>query len=112
MTCAESEKLVVPYINDSLTVSQLEDFMEHIESCPNCREELEIHYMVDVGLKKLDEADGTFDIAGDLKRKLAESTASLNRLLMLQITRYVVSTLMTMSLILTVLLQLRIWIRM
>ena len=109
MTCMEAEKMVIPYINDQLSVTELEDFMEHIKTCENCREELEIHYMVDVGLKKLDEADGTYDIVGDLKRKLAESGAVLRRYLMFQITRYAVSTIMGMALLLEILLQLRIW---
>ena len=51
MTCQEAEKLVVPYIKDELSPMELEEFIDHIKNCPNCREELEIHYMVDVGLK-------------------------------------------------------------
>ena len=86
MTCMEAEKMVIPYINDQLSVTELEDFIEHIKTCENCREELEIHYMVDVGLKKLDEADVTFQVA-----------------------RYAVSTLMAMALVVIFLLQLRIW---
>ena len=92
MTCTEAEKMVVPYIEDKLSLSELEEFMEHIETCENCREELE-----------------TYDIAGDLKRKLTESRRVLKSLLMFRITRYAVRTLMAMSLIVTVLLQLRIW---
>ena len=65
MTCVEAEKMVVPYMKDELSPTELEDFLDHIHTCENCREELEIHYMVDVGLKKLDEADGTYDIVGD-----------------------------------------------
>ena len=57
MTCVEAEKMVVPYMKDELSPTELEDFLDHIHTCENCREELEIHYMVDVGLKKLDEAD-------------------------------------------------------
>lgn len=109
MTCMEAEKMVIPYINDKLSVTELEDFIEHIETCDNCREELEIHYMVDVGLKKLDEADGTYDIVGDLKRKLEESAAILRRFLFFQVTFYAVSTLMSMALLMMVLLQIRIW---
>lgn len=109
MTCMEAEKMVIPYINDKLSVTELEDFMEHIETCENCREELEIHYMVDVGLKKLDEADGTYDIVGDLKRKLEESAGILRRFFLFQVTRYAVSTLMSMAILLMVLLQVRIW---
>ena len=109
MTCMEAEKMVIPYINDQLSVTELEDFIEHIKTCENCREELEIHYMVDVGLKKLDEADGTYDIVGDLKRKVAESYRSLRHISMFQITTYAVSTLTGMALIVMILLQLRIW---
>ena len=94
MTCMEAEKMVIPYINDQLSVTELEDFIEHIKTCENCREELEIHYMVDVGLKKLDEADGTYDIVGDLKRKLESSEAVLRRFFTFQVARYAVSTLM------------------
>ena len=73
MTCQEAEKLVVPYIKDELSPMELEEFIDHIKNCPNCREELEIHYMVDVGLKKLDQADGTYDIKASLKNAAGES---------------------------------------
>lgn len=109
MTCMEAEKMVIPYIHDELTIDELDEFLEHIETCENCMEELEIHYMVDVGLKKLDEADATYDIVGDLKRKLEDSVWVLQRFFAFQVTRYAVSTLMSMSLILMVLLQVRIW---
>ena len=109
MICAEAEKLIVPYMEDKLSVTELEDFIEHIETCKNCREELEIHYMVDVGLKKLDQADGNFDIVGALKRKIADSAAILHRYMMLQVAGYSASTLMTMALLVMILLQLRIW---
>lgn len=103
MTCVEAEKMVVPYMKDELSPTELEDFLDHIHTCENCREELEIHYMVDVGLKKLDEADGTYDIVGDLKRKVAESYRSLRHISMFQITTYAVSTLTGMALIVMIL---------
>ncbi len=109
MTCMEAEKMVIPYIEDRLSLAELEEFMEHIRTCENCREELEIYYMVDVGLKKLDEDNGTYDIAGDLRRKLAESERILRRLLMFRITGYAVNTLMFMGVLVTLLLQIRIW---
>ena len=30
MTCMEAEKMVIPYINDQLSVTELEDFIEHL----------------------------------------------------------------------------------
>jgi len=109
MTCAEAEKLVIPYINDKLSLTELEDFIDHVETCEKCREELEIHYMVDVGLKKLDDDDATYDIVGDLKRKLEDSASVLKRVLAFQVAGYAVGTLMNMALLLMVLLQMRIW---
>lgn len=109
MTCMEAEKMVVPYMKDELSPTELEDFLDHIKTCDNCREELEIHYMVDVGLKKLDEADGTYDIVGDLKRKVAESYRTLRHISIFQITTYAVTTLGGMALVVMILLQLRIW---
>ena len=108
MTCVEAEKMVVPYMKDELSPTELEDFLNHIKTCDNCREELEIHYMVDVGLKKLDEADGTYDIVGDLKRKVAESYRTLRHISIFQITTYAVTTLGGMALVVMILLQLRI----
>lgn len=109
MTCMEAEKMVIPYIHDELTIDELDEFLEHVETCENCMEELEIYYMVDVGLKKLDEADATYDIVGDLRRKLENSVWALQRFFAFQVTRYAVNTLMSMSLILMILLQVRIW---
>ena len=55
MTCREAERLVMPYINGSITDDELRDFLEHIEHCGECREELEIYFTVDVGIRQLDE---------------------------------------------------------
>lgn len=109
MTCIQAEKMIVPYINDELTPMELEDFMDHLETCQSCREELEIYYMVDVGLKKLDDDDATYDFVGDLRRMLEESSRTLRRFFSLQITQYVVGTLAGMALIVTILVQFRLW---
>ncbi len=109
MTCREAEKMVVPYINDELTIDELDEFLEHVEYCDNCMEELEIHYMVDVGLRKLDEEDTVYDIVGELQRKLEGSAMRLQRFFSFQVTKYAVGTLMSMALIVSILLQIRIW---
>ncbi|MBQ1241412.1 MAG: zf-HC2 domain-containing protein [Lachnospiraceae bacterium] len=109
MNCREVEKLVVPYIKDELTMDELDEFLEHVENCDSCMEELEIHYMVDVGLRKLDEDDTVYDIVGDLQRKLESSMFRIQRFFTFQITRYAVGTLTSMALLVSILLQLRIW---
>ena len=54
MICREAERLVMPYINGSITDEELKAFVEHIDHCPDCREELEIYFTVDVGIRQLD----------------------------------------------------------
>lgn len=110
MTCQEAERMVTPYINDELTGEELESFLGHLEECKSCQEELEIYFMVDVGLKQLDSGSGTYDIVGDLNRKISDSYSRLGRMWVFRIFRYVVNTLMVMALIAMVALQLRIWL--
>lgn len=109
MTCREAEKMVIPYIHDELTIDELDEFLEHVDSCDSCMEELEINYMVDEGLKKLDEDDTTYDIVGNLMRKMESSAGEIRRFTAFQVTRYAVTTLMAMWLLLSVMLQVRIW---
>ena len=59
MICREAETLVIPYINHELTDEKMAEFLEHIENCENCREELEIYYTVAVGIQQLDTDTGT-----------------------------------------------------
>jgi hypothetical protein len=113
MTCQEAERLVTPYIRGELDGDELEEFLRHVDSCADCREELEIYYMVNVGLEQLDNDDdiqfGNFDIVGRLRRRLAESRAHIRHLRSVQKMAYAAETVAVMALIVTTLLQFRIW---
>lgn len=63
MTCKEAQGLIMPYINDKLDVDQLEEFLEHIEYCSDCKEELEVYFTLLTGMKQLDEDK---NLSGDL----------------------------------------------
>lgn len=111
MTCKEAEKLVMPYINDDLTDEELQEFLEHMESCPDCREELEIYFTVDVGIRQLDSETGNYNIKGTLEAAVEQSRQRLQAVRLIKIARYAVSTLSVMALIITALLQCRIWLQ-
>ena len=66
--------------------------------------------MVDAGLKQLDNASGTFDIIGSLQRRIEESYYRVRRMWAFRILRYMINTLGVMAVIVTVLLQFRIWL--
>ena len=67
MNCQETQRLVMPYIQDELTPEELEGFLEHVEACPDCREELEIYFTVALGLRQLDEGSGSYNIKGEME---------------------------------------------
>ena len=55
MDCKQVEKMIPQFLDDDLTTEELREFMEHIENCKECYEELEIHFTVHYALQKLDE---------------------------------------------------------
>lgn len=69
MKCKEIQKLFIPFIDDRLSVKELEAFLEHMETCRDCREEYEIYYTMIMGMRYLEE-DGAKDNWTDPWEKL------------------------------------------
>lgn len=65
MECKEVQKNIPAFLNDELTGKAAELFLNHIEECPECREELSIQYLVREGTARL-EGGGSFDLSKDL----------------------------------------------
>ena len=55
MECKEIQKLCIPFIDDKLSVSDLSAFLDHMDTCKECREEYDIYYTVIMGMRYLDE---------------------------------------------------------
>ncbi|MCX4316891.1 MAG: zf-HC2 domain-containing protein [Lachnospiraceae bacterium] len=55
MTCLEFQGLMIRYINGELSYKEKEPFMEHVAGCENCKEELEIYYIILTSMKQMDE---------------------------------------------------------
>ena len=109
MTCREAERLVMPYINGSITDGELKDFLKHIETCEECREELEIYFTVDVGIRQLDQGTGTYNIKGALETALELSRQRVHTLGILETARYAVNTLCFWAVLVVLVLQFRMW---
>ncbi len=110
MNCQEAQRLVMPYIQDELTDRELEEFLEHVETCPACQEELEIYFMVSLGLRQLDEGSGSFNMKQEMEEALDLSYRRVHFVRTIKIACYAVNTLAGMGLLSTFLLQLRIWL--
>lgn len=71
MTCSEAQSRITPFINDQLSLKETEEFIDHIESCPECREELEVYFALLTAMKQLDEdKDLSDDYSVELNAKL------------------------------------------
>ena len=111
MTCMEAEKMVVPYMKDELSPTELEDFLDHIKTCENCREELEIYYTVSVGLRQLDSGNGVYDITGSLEESMENAWLAVRTARLRKVICYAANTLNVASVLIMLFMQIRIWIQ-
>lgn len=69
MNCREAQSLIVPFIEDKLDEERLEAFLEHIENCSECYDELEVYFIVFSGTRQLDDDyDDISDFKGELRK--------------------------------------------
>lgn len=55
MNCRTAESMLNSYISHSLSAEEVEEFLDHIESCSSCYDELETYYIVHKAMKHLDD---------------------------------------------------------
>lgn len=110
LTCKETEKMVMPYINEQLDEQELERFLNHVDGCPACKEELEIYYTVSVGLRQLDSGTGVYDIAGALADSLDTAWMKVRAVRLRKVIFYAVNTLCVTGVVTTLIMQLRMWL--
>lgn len=76
MECREFEKHIPDFITRKLDYSTLNRFFEHVEQCADCREELNIQFLVTEGMQRL-EKGSTFDLQSELEQRLEEAKKSI-----------------------------------
>ena len=72
MTCKEAEKLIPLFLKDELDTDDLREFMEHVDKCEECTEELSIQFLVLEGMARL-ESGNVFDLQIELKTRMEEA---------------------------------------
>ena len=71
MDCIEAKSYVDAYIKHTLSERKQEEFIKHIKVCPDCFQELETYFIVDVALKYFDNKKAeTYDIRNLLQEDL------------------------------------------
>jgi len=68
------------YVDDRLSLQNMELFLQHISVCQECSEELAIYYTIFNGMKKLDEdEDIGLDFVTELEKKRKSSEEKILR---------------------------------
>lgn len=73
MNCQSAQSMVLNFINNKLDKEETKEFIEHVRGCKDCWEELEIYYVMLIGLKQLDEGE---EMVADFKEKLQNEVDS------------------------------------
>lgn len=78
MDCKDVQKSIAAFLNGELQGRDAERFLNHIQECEECREELSIQYLVREGTARL-EGGGSFDLSKDLDVLIADSYTSIKK---------------------------------
>lgn len=83
MDCKETEKKIPSFLQEELGGACLEEFLEHVENCPECEEELTIQLLVTEGLERLEQG-GNFNLQEEFTVKMegAEHRIRVHRMLL------------------------------
>ena len=92
MDCLECKKKIIPYLDYELDDEELNDFVNHIESCKSCREDLEVYYLVTEGVGLLDNKDRDYNLSKAFKNRLSDTDKYLRRLSLRRILAYAADT--------------------
>ena len=57
LDCRTAESMVARYMNHTLKTDEMEEFLDHIEHCPSCYDELETYFIVNKVTQQLDEQE-------------------------------------------------------
>lgn len=69
MQCKDTEKMIPTFLRDELDSGELNRFIEHMDSCSECMEELSIQFLVSEGLERI-ESGNNFNLQNALNKKM------------------------------------------
>lgn len=87
MNCRRAEELVDSYIAHTIGSRDMEEFLNHIENCSSCYEELETYFIVHEAMKQLkdEETDTILDMKNMLKQDIKNSKNYLQKIRLVKI---------------------------
>ena len=78
-SCKEIQGLIPRYLSGNLSLKEARAFTGHLKKCSDCREEIEISYLVDQGIARVESGE-TIDLHADLETMLTDTEEAIQRL--------------------------------
>lgn len=78
MECNAAERKISAFLYHELDERDTEEFVEHVEKCESCMEELAIQYLISEGMHRLEEGDA-FDMNKELREMLTQTKKRVRR---------------------------------
>lgn len=111
MICKEWQKMIPGFLDNSLENQELEGFIKHVQTCEDCYEELEIMFMLSIGLQELNEDRNiSYNFSQLLENKIIEAEISCMRIRRIHYLNYLVILILHLFVILGIGLQIVKWI--
>ena len=79
----QTEKLIPQFLKDELDNRTEKKFLNHVDGCSSCLEELSIQFLVTTGMQRLENGD-TFDLNRELRMRIRRRKRHLHILSSLQ----------------------------
>lgn len=81
LDCRTAESMVTRYMNHTLKTDELEEFLDHIEHCSSCYDELETYFIVNKVTQQLDEQEdeSTLDFQNLLEQDIRRSRREIHK---------------------------------
>ena len=102
MDCMTFNKCINAYLKCELTDKELNDFLVHFGSCGDCREELEINYIMTKGIEVMDDPKGNYNLIQSFNADIDESRIFIKLKKRLLRLRYIMNTLFFWALVFSV----------
>lgn len=65
MDCKDFQRMIPEFLADELDNYSLEAFLNHVEKCKSCKEELTIQFLIEAGIQRLEDGS-TFNLSKEL----------------------------------------------